>query len=165
MKKSGILARAFVAVAFVAIMLGGSFANALDACVGEGNKYPNLAIDNPGDGYVYCQRVKVNEEYHNIYAKSSHDCAQAGALATNPDTCNDGDLNDMIRMIITTVIFAVGMVAVIMIIIGGVNYATSQGDAAKVKKGKDTILYGIIGLVIAILAFAIVSFVLSALQS
>jgi hypothetical protein len=57
------------------------------------------------------------------------------------------------------------MVAVIMIIIGGVNYATSQGDAAKVKKGKDTILYGIIGLVIAILAFAIVSFVLSALQS
>ena len=51
-----------------------------------------------------------------------------------------------------------------MIIIGGIHYATSQGDAAKVKKGKDTILYGIIGLVIAILAYAIVNFVLEALN-
>jgi multisubunit Na+/H+ antiporter MnhB subunit len=59
----------------------------------------------------------------------------------------------------------IGVVAVIMIILGAISYATSQGDPGKVKKGKDTILYGIIGLVIAILAFAIVSFVLSALQS
>ena len=69
----------------------------------------------------------------------------------------------MIRMIITTVIFAVGMVAVIMIIIGGVNYATSQGDAAKVQKAKSTILYGVIGLVVVLLAFAIVNFVLNGL--
>jgi hypothetical protein len=55
------------------------------------------------------------------------------------------------------------MVAVVMIILGGVSYATSQGDASKVKKGKDTILYGIIGLVVAILAFAIVNFVLQAI--
>lgn len=165
MKTVGKLARAFVLVVFATVMLGSSFASALDACVGEGHKYPNLAVDNnPGD-YVRCKQVEVNGEYHTIYAKSSGDCAQAGVLASNPDSCNDSDLSDMVRTIITTVIFAVGMVAVIMIIIGGVNYATSQGDAAKVKKGKDTILYGIIGLVIAILAFAIVSFVLSALQS
>lgn len=164
MKKVGKLMRAFVLVAFAAVLLGSNFASALDACVGEGHKYPNLSIDTPGDGYVRCQQVKFNDEYHTIYAKTSGDCAQAGTLASNPDSCNDSDLNDMIKTIITTVIFAVGMVAVIMIVIGGVNYATSQGDATKVKKGKDTILYGIIGLVIAILAFAIVSFVLSALQ-
>ena len=38
---------------------------------------------------------------------------------------------------------------------------TSSGDAGKVKKAKDTILYGIIGLVVCVLAFAIVNFVIS----
>ena len=47
-----------------------------------------------------------------------------------------------------------------MVILGGIQYSTSQGDAGKVKKAKDTIMYGIIGLVVAILAFAIVNFVL-----
>ena len=47
-----------------------------------------------------------------------------------------------------------------MIIIGGLYYVTSQGDPGKVKRGKDTILYGIVGLVIAFLAIAIVNFVL-----
>ena len=55
------------------------------------------------------------------------------------------------------------LVAVIVIIFAGVQYTTSAGDAGKVKKAKDSILYGIIGLVIAILAFAIVNFVLSSL--
>ena len=67
-------------------------------------------------------------------------------------------------MIINAVIFIIGIIAVIMVILGGVTYATSQGDPGKVKKGKDTILYGIIGLVVALLAFAIVNFVLGALQ-
>ena len=47
-----------------------------------------------------------------------------------------------------------------MMIVGGINMATSQGDPAKVKKGRDTLLYGVIGLVVALLAFAIVNFVL-----
>ena len=50
-----------------------------------------------------------------------------------------------------------------MIVIGGVSYATSQGDPGKVKKGKDTIMYGIIGMIIALLAFAIVNFVFKGL--
>lgn len=74
------------------------------------------------------------------------------------------DLTASISTIINAVIFVIGIVAVIMIILGGISYATSQGDPAKVKKGKDTILYGIIGLIVALLAFAIVGFVLNALQ-
>ena len=42
-------------------------------------------------------------------------------------------------------------------------YTTSAGDQAKVKKAKDTIMNGVIGLVVAFLAFAIVNFVLSAI--
>ena len=62
--------------------------------------------------------------------------------------------------IIKAVIGILGLVCVIVIIIGGVNYMTSSGDAGKVKKAKHTILYGVIGLVICVLAFAIVNFVL-----
>ncbi len=71
------------------------------------------------------------------------------------------DLTAMIGTILSAVYGVVGIIAVIMIILGGINYATSQGDPGKIKKGKDTILYGIIGLVIVLLAFAITNFVLT----
>lgn len=71
------------------------------------------------------------------------------------------DLDQSIIGIINAIIGVLGLVAVIVIIIGGINYMTSSGEAAKVKKAKDTILYGCIGLVICILAFAIVNFVIS----
>ena len=62
--------------------------------------------------------------------------------------------------ILNMVIGIIGIVAVIVIIIGGIQYMTSSGDAGKVKKAKDTILYGVIGLVIVALAYAIVNFVI-----
>jgi hypothetical protein len=95
----------------------------------------------------------------NIFAAAA-DNAQSGVNSINSG--NNTSLEDSVKNIINTVIFAIGIIAVIVIILGGVSYATSQGDPAKVKKGKDTILYGIIGLVVALLAFAIVNFVLGA---
>ena len=75
------------------------------------------------------------------------------------------ELFPAIQGILTAVFSIIGIVSVIMIILGGISYATSQGDPGKVKKGKDTILYGIIGLIVALLAFAIVNFVLGAMGS
>ena len=72
---------------------------------------------------------------------------------------NSDNLIEVVTGIINAVIGVLGIVAVIVIIMGGVSYMTSSGDAAKVKKAKDTILYGVIGLVICVLAFAIVNFV------
>ena len=77
---------------------------------------------------------------------------------------NEQDLMKMVNTIINVIIGVIGFVAVVVIILGGVQYTTSAGDPGKVKKAKDTILYGIIGLVVAILAFAIVNFVLSSLM-
>ncbi len=62
--------------------------------------------------------------------------------------------------IINAVIGVTGVIAVLMIVIGGINYATSSGDAGKAKKAKDTILYSAIGLVVVLLAFSLVNFVL-----
>ena len=86
----------------------------------------------------------------------------SGSGATLPNTVGDGQntLTTDITNIINVVIGVLGLVCVIVMIIGGVNYMTSNGDAGKVKKGKDTILYGVIGLVICALAFAIVNWVI-----
>ncbi len=70
------------------------------------------------------------------------------------------DVMSTLNVIINVALGVIGFVAVVMIIFGGIQYTTSAGDAAKVTKAKNTILYGIVGLVIALLAFAIVNFVL-----
>ncbi len=75
-----------------------------------------------------------------------------------------GSTNSLWRTVNNILNVAVGMlgiVAVGVIILGGFYILSSNGDAAKVAKGKNTIMYGVIGLVVAILAFAIVNFVLS----
>lgn len=74
---------------------------------------------------------------------------------------SDRDLIGNITNILNVIIGVLGIVAVIVIILGGISYMTSAGDPGKVKKAKDTILYGIIGLVICVLAFAIVNFVIA----
>ena len=77
--------------------------------------------------------------------------------------CNieqDSSLMPTVQNGINVTIGVVGVIAVVMIIAGGINYTISQGDAGKVKKAGDTILYGVIGLVVSLLAFAIVNFVL-----
>jgi TRAP-type C4-dicarboxylate transport system permease small subunit len=88
--------------------------------------------------------------------------ASQGVNDVNPGASTD--LTGQISLILNAVYVVIGIVAVIMIIIGGVNYATSQGDPTKIKKAKDTILYGIVGLVIVLMAFAITAFVLGALN-
>ena len=79
------------------------------------------------------------------------------------DGANTNDLMGTVNTIINVIIGVIGFVAVVVIILGGVSYTTSAGDPGKVKKAKDTILYGIVGLVIALLAYAIVNFVLSSI--
>ena len=78
------------------------------------------------------------------------------------DVTDEGDtLIENVKTILSTIIGVLGFVCVVVMIIGGVNYMTSSGDAGKVKKAKDTILYGLIGLVVCVLAFALVQFVIS----
>jgi len=84
--------------------------------------------------------------------------------------CNDAKkegatgFNAIIKNVINTILLVLGMIAVIMIIAGGIRYTTSNGDSNQTKAAKDTILYSVVGLVIAILAFAIVNFVLEAFK-
>ena len=92
---------------------------------------------------------------------------QEGAEAARCDGCPRDLFGDtgVFKQVTNTILYIVGIIAVIMLIIGGIRYVTSGGDAKKVTDAKNTVLYAIIGLVIAFLAFAIVNFVVSALPS
>jgi len=72
-------------------------------------------------------------------------------------------LSDTIKNVINILLFLIGAAAVIMIIIGGLRYVLSGGDSSGVTSAKNTIIYSVVGLIVAFLAYAIVNFVLSGL--
>ena len=89
-------------------------------------------------------------------------------IKAGTEKVNDGnstDLTAQIKTVVNLILFILGIIAVIMIIIGGLRYTTSNGDAGGIKTAKDTILYAVIGLIVAILAFAIVNFVVDSFTS
>lgn len=65
------------------------------------------------------------------------------------------------RTITNVLLFLIGAVSVIMLIIGGIRYTISGGDSTAVTSAKNTILYAVIGIIVALLAFAIVNFILT----
>ena len=77
------------------------------------------------------------------------------------DPSGESKVNTLIQQVINVLSAIVGIVAVIMIIIGGFRYITSGGSPDKVTSAKNTILYGLIGLIIVALAQVIVKFVIS----
>ncbi|MBR5389256.1 hypothetical protein IK146_01710 [Candidatus Saccharibacteria bacterium] len=95
----------------------------------------------------------------NYAAAASWQDGMDAAMGDDVPTDLDGT-SGVVTQIINGALYVIGVLAVVMVIIGGVQYTTSGGDQAAVTKAKNTILYGIIGLVIAILAYAIVNFVI-----
>ena len=83
------------------------------------------------------------------------------AVDSTPAICKDAGKGpgDLIATIVNILLFLIGTISVIMIIIGGILYATSAGDSGNVTKAKNTIMYAVVGLVVAFLAYAIVNWV------
>lgn len=71
----------------------------------------------------------------------------------------------MFKRITDVMLFITGAVSVIMLIIGGIRYVVSNGDAGAVTSAKNTILYAIIGIIVTILAYAVVNFVIAQFAS
>lgn len=74
-------------------------------------------------------------------------------------------LSQTFKYVVNILLYIIGAISVIMLIFGGIRYATSAGNATSVTAAKNTIMYALIGLVIAVLAYAIVNFVLTAVTT
>lgn len=90
-------------------------------------------------------------------------CATTGSDSTVCSATSDKlfGAGSFWNRILETFTFVIGSLAVLMIIVGGVRYTVSGGDEKNVKAAKNTIIYAVVGLVVAILAYAIVHFVIT----
>ena len=76
-------------------------------------------------------------------------------------TEGEKSLMSNVSMLINVFASVMGFLAVGMIIYGGFMLLTAQGDPARIKRGKDVVLYSVIGLILVVLAYAIVNFVMN----
>lgn len=94
------------------------------------------------------------------FANAQTDAACIGLVSAG-GTCDAGKgLTGGFQTIANTLIFIVGAISVLMVIIGALRYVLSGGDSAGLKSAKDTILYALIGVVVAMLSYALVAFVI-----
>lgn len=88
----------------------------------------------------------------------------SGANATGAQTGNPTNVSSIIETTINILLFAVGILSVIMIIYAGIRYVTSAGNSQSVSAAKNTLIYSIVGLVIAIVAYALVDWVFTTIK-
>lgn len=88
-----------------------------------------------------------------VALKEGQTCAQVTAGSRDP--------SDIVKIALNIFSVIIGIIAVVMMMIGGVKYMTSQGDPSQTNSAKNTILYAAIGIVVAALSQVIVRFVLT----
>ena len=94
------------------------------------------------------------------------DLTLAGGAACSQPTGASANLfgsDSIFTKLVNILLFIIGAVAVVMLIIGGIRYTLSAGKESEVTAAKNTILYAIIGIVVAFLAYAVVNWVLTSL--
>ena len=105
---------------------------------------------------VFADDPVCDSETISAEVKAASGCENNATTAT---------MESVIKNILEAIIGVAGFVAVAYVIVGGVNYMTASGDAPKITKAKNTILYALIGLIICALAFAIVNWTIDVVNN
>lgn len=87
----------------------------------------------------------------------------SGACTGNdsaPCKATGDDIATLLGSVISLLLFIAGSAAVLVIVVGGIRYITSDGDPGAASKAKNTIIFALVGLVIAIMSYSIVNFVI-----
>ena len=90
--------------------------------------------------------------------------ALAAIPVTPPNNVPTSTLPDLINTISSVILLLVGIVAVLFLIIGGFRYITASGVPEQVQSAKGTIMYAIIGIMVALLSYAIVQYVITQIK-
>ncbi len=109
---------------------------------------PHIGLSAFVASFVYQTSAYANNAASQIIGGSDKTGQQGGVT-----------LDQGVETVVNLLLFLIGIIAVIAIIIGGIRYTTSNGDAGQTKAAKDTILNAVIGLIVAIMAYAIVRWV------
>lgn len=110
--------------------------------------------------YVSAAFVVLALDVAQAHAAGNVSTGASSARASDQPVDLFGDTG-VFSKISSVLLFIVGAVAVIMIVIGGLRYVISGGDSSQVQAAKNTILYALVGIIVAILAYAAVNFVIN----
>ncbi|MBP5656216.1 Ig domain-containing protein [Candidatus Saccharibacteria bacterium] len=106
--------------------------------------------------------------FTSVPAFANDACTIAGVddplICGTPDSDEETALIQRTRGILSTVYLWIGIITVIVIVIGGIQYMTSTGESEKTKRAKSTIIYAIVGLVVVLGSFAITNFIIDGLE-
>ena len=106
--------------------------------------------------------VSAALQINNVNVVRATEMTLSGGVSSSQGDDVPKDLaGDVFKNVVDILLSIIGAVSVIMLIYGGIRYTTSGGNANSVTAAKNTIMYSIIGLVVAILAFAVVQFVVN----
>lgn len=89
------------------------------------------------------------------------ECSDKDLKGSEVCKSKNNNLESPVKKVVNVLLWVIGVLSIIMIIFGGIRYVISTGDSGKVKAAKDTIMYAIIGLIVAILSAVIVNFVVT----
>ena len=97
---------------------------------------------------------------------AADECDTSSGLSGGMDCAKNDDMpedltgdNGIVTTVINTMLFIVGILSVIMIIFAGIRYVTAHGDKGQVESAKNTLIYAIVGLIVSIVAYALVNWV------
>ncbi|PIQ77238.1 hypothetical protein COV82_05585 [Candidatus Peregrinibacteria bacterium CG11_big_fil_rev_8_21_14_0_20_46_8] len=119
-----------------------------------------VALAHPHPGVVIPDHVHVGDVFSTEGQSDfipNDPNADPNAVGTAQDP--QGLIGFVIFRVIDTLVFLIGSVALIVFIIGGLLLITAEGKEDRLEKGKNAMLYAIIGVVVAFFSFLIVSFV------
>ncbi len=104
-----------------------------------------------------------------VFSQSAAELAcqgSVGSWANGECSVTDGStLPEIIANVLNVLLVIIGVAAVVMLIIGGIRFVVSQGDPSAIEGARNTILYAVIGIVVAFLAWAAVNFVVGRLEN
>ena len=80
-------------------------------------------------------------------------CEEIGNCPLHTPTISAGLAN-----VVNILVFLVGSLSIIFMIVGGLQMALSMGSAKRVEQGRETLRYSLIGVGLAVAAYALVTF-------
>ncbi len=83
-----------------------------------------------------------------------------GGVGGNDPGNQGSQVTVVIKNVINILLFLIGMIAVIMIVIAGLRFVTANGDSNTISSARNTVLYAVVGIIVAVAAYAIVNFIL-----
>ena len=105
----------------------------------------------------------ISPEVQAVTCTTGTNCMEQGLNSVNSGSKTD--VGGLIKSIVNALLFVLGAISVVMIVMGGIKYTTSNGDSNQVTSAKNTIMYAVIGLIVAIMAYSIVNFVIQRLTT